>query len=162
MSQSYTALVAVLFHRRGEWDFHPYSYTLILILSLVALLSLRRRPIDEIPRLLWALVIVLMPSSVPSSTSLCVPKICPPIYGRVFDRRRVWQSSSNMQTISMQRQRTCWPLGSSMRRGELYRIKHPSSFTTHKGGARPAPRLTCPGPCWIDRLVCSIPTANRP
>jgi len=34
---------------------------LVLILAIVALLSLRRRPMDEIPRFLWALLIVLAP-----------------------------------------------------------------------------------------------------
>jgi len=32
-----------------------------LVLVVVALLMLRRRPMDEIPRFLWALLIVLMP-----------------------------------------------------------------------------------------------------
>jgi uncharacterized membrane protein YhaH (DUF805 family) len=37
------------------------AFALGLVLVLVALLTLRRRPLDEIPRFLWALLIVLMP-----------------------------------------------------------------------------------------------------
>jgi len=33
----------------------------VLILAIVALLALRRRPMDEIPRFLWALLISLAP-----------------------------------------------------------------------------------------------------
>ena len=35
--------------------------TLVLILAIVALLALRRRPMDETPRFLWAMVITLAP-----------------------------------------------------------------------------------------------------
>ena len=37
------------------------AIALVLVLGIVALLSLRRRPLDEIPRLLWALLILLAP-----------------------------------------------------------------------------------------------------
>ena len=33
----------------------------VLIFGIVALLTLRRRPLDEIPRFLWALLIILAP-----------------------------------------------------------------------------------------------------
>ena len=36
-------------------------FGLVFILAIIALLSLRRRPMDEIPRFLWAILIVLMP-----------------------------------------------------------------------------------------------------
>ena len=34
---------------------------LVLILALVALLGLRRRPMDEVPRFLWALLVLVAP-----------------------------------------------------------------------------------------------------
>ena len=33
----------------------------VLVLAIVALLALRRRPLDEIPRFLWVLLIILAP-----------------------------------------------------------------------------------------------------
>ncbi len=51
---------------------------LVLVLAIVALLSLRRRPLDELPRFLWALLIVLMPVVGPVVYFIVRPENLPP------------------------------------------------------------------------------------
>ena len=51
---------------------------LVMVLAVVALLALRRRPLDEIPRFLWALLIVVAPVLGPIVFFIVRPGNLPP------------------------------------------------------------------------------------